>query len=64
MPKVKLKISRAGVGFAQNIGSVIECSEDEAMFLIRAGKAEPVQEQRVETATRKTRPRKAIADEG
>ncbi len=64
MPKVKLMISRAGIGFAQNAGDVIECSEDDAMRLIRMGKAEPVSDRGVQKAMKKPRGRKAISDEG
>ena len=63
MPKVKLLRSRASPTFSQKAGEVIEGSEDEALFLVKNGRAEPVQEQRIEKAVKKNRGRKAVADE-
>lgn len=40
--KVKLKVSRAGVGFSQNAKEVIEVSDEEGARLINAGQADPV----------------------
>ena len=50
--KVKLLISRAGVGFSQNVGDEIEVSEAEGLCLIKAGQADAVEVR--ETATKKT----------
>lgn len=55
--KVKLLISRAGKGFSQTAGDVVDVNEREGAALIDAGKAEPVSFK--ETATKKTTARKA-----
>ena len=52
--KVKLTISRAGVGFVQKAGQEVDLPKDEAERLIEAGKAIPVRSQAKETATKKT----------
>lgn len=46
--KLKLLISRAGVGFSQNVGDVIEVETEEAERLVEAGQAVSV-----ETASKK-----------
>lgn len=38
--EVKLLVSRAGHKFSQSVGDVVEVSDDEALRLIEAGKAE------------------------
>ena len=40
MMKVKLLVSRAGVGFSQNVGDVIEVDADEGKRLLDRGMAE------------------------
>lgn len=57
--KVKLLVSRAGVGFSQNAGDIVEVSDGEASRMIEAGQAEPVRAQPVERATKKRRSEKA-----
>lgn len=37
--KVKLLISRAGVGFSQNVGDIIEVPHEEGMRMIKDGQA-------------------------
>lgn len=50
--QVKLKISRAGLSFVQNVGDVVEVGESEGKALIESGRAEPVAEKRkVQKAT-------------
>ncbi len=39
MPEVKLLTARAGVGFSQNVGDVVEVSAAEAKRMIEAGQA-------------------------
>ena len=51
--KVKLLVSRAGVGFAQNIGDTIEVGKDEAKRLLESGQAEPVAEKRASKAEKR-----------
>ncbi len=58
--KIKLLISRAGAGFVQAAGDVIDVSDREGESLIRAGKAEPVAVK--ETAVHKAPTRKAVKD--
>lgn len=58
--KIKLLISRAGAGFVQAAGDVIDVSEREAEQLIKQGDAEPVTSK--ETAVRKMPTRKAVKD--
>ena len=43
MAKVKLLVSRAGTGFEQEAGQVIDVSNDEATRMIATGQAEPVE---------------------
>ncbi len=61
MPKVKLLTSMAGIDFSHNAGDVIDCNKAEAVRFIDAGIAEPVHENRIETAVKKKRGRKAIS---
>ena len=56
--KVKLLVSRAGVGFSQNRNDVIEVSEKEGMSLIAAQQAEIVG--KVERAVSKKTTQKAV----
>lgn len=49
--KIKLLVSRAGIGFSQNAGEVVEVDEKEAARMIAKGQAE-------EIAKKETRPRK------
>ena len=50
--KVKLLTHRAGDGFDQPIGTVIDVPKREALALLNEGSAEPVSsERKVETAT-------------
>lgn len=51
--RVKLLISRAGVGFVQKVGDEIDVADAEGARLIAAGKAVPVRQERKETATKK-----------
>ena len=53
--KVKLLVSRAGVGFTQNCGDVIDVDEDEANRLIDSNQAEPA-------SARKGAGRKAVVE--
>jgi hypothetical protein len=53
--KVKLTTSRAGVGFSQQVGDIIEVSEAEGASLLTSGQAEPVREQKIERAVKLTR---------
>ena len=49
--KVELKTCRAGVGFVQNIGDVIDVDDAEGERLLAAGQAKPVEpEPEVESA--------------
>jgi len=56
--KVCIKTSIAGARYAYGPGDIAEVDEAEAMRLIRAGIAEPVEE-KPETATAKRKPRRA-----
>ena len=57
--RITLLCSRAGVGFAQNAGDVIDVSDAEAGRMIEAGQALPVRDELRETAARKPRREKA-----
>jgi len=57
--KIKLLTSRAGVGFTQNIGDIVEVSAAEAEALVQRGQAELVRTPKVERAV-KTAKEKAI----
>lgn len=60
MQTVRLLISRAGAGFTQNAGDLVEVDADEASRLIAAGKAEIARRSKPETAVpRGARPEKA-----
>ena len=48
--RVKLLVSRAGVGFTQNRGEEIEVSDAEGVRLIESGQAEPVRAAATERA--------------
>lgn len=48
--KIKLLVSRAGVGFSQNRGDVVDVSDSDAVSMIAAGQAEAVREAPVERA--------------
>jgi len=56
--KIKLLVSRAGNGFAQNRGDEIDVGADEGQRMIDAGQAELLREAKVERAT-KAAPEKA-----
>lgn len=60
MPKVKLLTSMAGIDFSHNSGDVIDCNKAEALRFISAGIAEPVEEEKIERATKKRFVRTAI----
>ena len=51
--KVRLLVSRAGDGFAQNQGDVIEVDKDEAKRMLEAGQCEPVAQKRAERAEKR-----------
>lgn len=51
MAKVKLLVSRAGPGFSQSPGDVVEVSDDEALRMAEAGQCEPIVKK--ETASKK-----------
>lgn len=53
--KVKLTTSRAGIGFSQQAGEIVEVSEAEGASLIASSQAEPVREQTIERAVKLTR---------
>lgn len=53
--KVKLTTSRAGLGFSQQAGEIIEVGEAEGASLIASSQAEPVREQKIERAVKLTR---------
>lgn len=55
--KVKLLISRAGTGFVQSAGDVVEVSNGEAKRMIEAGQAEPVTEKPEKATARKAEKR-------
>lgn len=57
--KIKLLTSRAGAGFSQNRGDVIDVPNDEAIRMIEAGQAEAIREAPVEHAVPKMKPEKA-----
>ena len=64
MPKVKLLTSMAGIDFSHNVGDVIDCNAAEAQRFIDAGIAEAVDTSpKIERAVKKTRTRKAVAEE-
>jgi len=52
---IRLLVSRAGNGFAQNCGDVIEVSDAEAIRMIEAGQAVPAVEVKQEFASKKPR---------
>lgn len=41
--KVRLLVSRAGVGFSQNKGDIVDVSDAEAKRMLDRGQAEPVE---------------------
>lgn len=43
MKMVKLLVSRAGVGFSQNRGDVVEVSDGEALRMVEAGQCDLVE---------------------
>lgn len=53
--KIKLLTSRAGIGFSQNFGDVIEVGTAEGEMMIARGEAELVREQKIERAVKATR---------
>lgn len=55
--KVKLLVSRSGVGFSQNVGDVIDVDKSEGLALIKAGQA--VAQTTKETASTKKTSTKA-----
>lgn len=57
--KVKLLVSRAGVGFVQNRGDEIEVSDDEGARMIEASQAIEIIGLKKETASSKTKTEKA-----
>ena len=62
--KLKLLQSMAGISFSHNVGDIIEvANNDEAKRYIERGIAEPVEEPKIETATKKTPAKKtAVAN--
>lgn len=58
--KIKLLVSRAGNGFAQNRGDIIEVETDEGERMIAAEQAELVREAVVERAVRTSKVEKAV----
>lgn len=64
--KVKLLVSRAGVGFSQSVGDEVDVSDAEGKRMIEAGQAVPVRETQAkapkETATKKAVSEKAVKD--
>tara|TARA_A100001201_G_C4095729_1_gene203686 strand:+ start:4963 stop:5142 length:180 start_codon:yes stop_codon:yes gene_type:complete len=48
--KVKLITPRAGIGFSQNRGDIIEVDNDEAKRMIEKGQCEPVKSTKRQTA--------------
>jgi hypothetical protein len=57
--KIKLLVSRAGIGFAQNRGDVIDVEAAEGARMVEAGQAEIVREAVVERAVRPAKAEKA-----
>lgn len=53
--QVKLTTSRAGIGFSQQAGEIIEVGEAEGVSLLASGQAEPVRQQKIERAVKVTR---------
>ena len=60
--QVKLLISRAGAGFSQNAGDVVEVEDAEAVRMIAAGQAHAIGGQKKETATKKTTAERAVKE--
>lgn len=58
--KIKLLVSRAGVGFSQNAGDEIEVSAEEAKRMVESGQAVPVGAAPKEKATSKAKPERAV----
>lgn len=58
--KVKLLTSRAGAGFSQNRGDVIDVPNAEAIRMIEAGQAEPERADPVEREVPKAKAEKAV----
>jgi hypothetical protein len=62
--KLKLLQSMAGIEFSHNRGDIIEvANNDEAQRYIERGIAEPVEETKIETATKKTPEKKTAVKE-
>lgn len=57
--KLKLKVSRAGAGFCQNVGDEIEVENAEGLRMIEAGQAVEILSVKKEFATTKTKSEKA-----
>jgi len=53
--KIKLLTSRAGIGFSQHYGEVIDVGADEGADMISRGEAELVREQKIERAVKAPR---------
>jgi len=53
--QVKLLTSRAGVGFTQSVGDIIEVSAYEVQMLIESHQAEAVREEKIERAVKVTK---------
>lgn len=60
--RIRMLVSRAGVGFANSAGDEIEVSADEASRMIAAGQAEPVREAVIERAVPKRRDERAVRE--
>lgn len=58
--QIRLLVPRAGIGFSQRPGDIIDVPDDEAVRMIKADQAEPVREGRApEKATKRKSAEKA-----
>lgn len=57
--QVKLLVSRAGVGFSQSRGEVVDIPDGEAIRMIEQGQAEPIRDIKPEKAVARGKREKA-----
>jgi len=60
--KLKLLVGRAGPGFSQSPGEVVDVPDQEAKRMIEAGQAVVEAAPKKETATKKSQPEKAVKE--
>lgn len=58
--KIKLLVSRAGLGFTQNRGDIIDVGPEEGARMVEAGQAEVIREAPIERAVKATKAEKAV----